>query len=306
MKILVTGGKGVVGTALVRCLKRRGHEVWVCDLKHSHEERYMRCDVAKYRQLLQVFEKQEYDLVYHLAAEFGRWNGEDYYEDLWVTNCIGTKNMLRLQEKFGFNMVFASSSEVYGDYRGLMREEVMDSEEIRQLNDYALSKWVNELQIMNAELMCGSPTVRVRLFNTYGPGEYYTPYRSAISIFAYKALHDLPYTVYLGHRRTSLYIEDCAECLANIVENFRRGEVYNLAGQEVHDMKTASDLVLEYLGKDDRLVNYVPEERFTVRDKIPDNSKALRLLGLNPRVSLREGIARTVDWMKEVYQPARR
>lgn len=77
-----------------------------------------------------------------------------------------------------------------------MREEVMDSEEIRQLNDYALSKWVNELQIMNAELMCGSPTVRVRLFNTYGPGEYYTPYRSAISIFAYKALHDLPYTVY--------------------------------------------------------------------------------------------------------------
>ena len=71
-------------------------------------------------------------------------------------------------------------------------------------------------------------------------------------------------------------------------------------------MKTASDLVLEYLGKDDRLVNYVPEERFTVRDKIPDNSKAVRLLGLNPRVSLREGIARTVDWMKEVYQPARR
>ena len=70
-------------------------------------------------------------------------------------------------------------------------------------------------------------------------------------------------------------------------------------------MKTVSDLILEYLGKDDRLVNYVPEERFTVRVKIPDNSKAVRFLGLNPRVGLREGIARTVDWMKKVYRPTK-
>ena len=138
MNILVTGGKGVVGTGLVRRLESLGHEVWVCDLKHSHEERYIRCDVGKYRQLLQVFERRNYDFVYHLAAEFGRWNGEDYYEDLWMTNCIGTKNMLRLQEKFGFKMVFASSSEVYGDHQGLMKEEVMDSQEIRQMNDYAI------------------------------------------------------------------------------------------------------------------------------------------------------------------------
>lgn len=303
MNILVTGGKGVVGTGLVKYLESQGHEVWVCDLKHSHEERYIRCDVGKYRQLLEVFEQRNYDLVYHLAAEFGRWNGEDYYEDLWVTNCIGTKNMLRLQEKLGFKMVFASSSEVYGDYDGLMKEEVMDKTEIRQLNDYAISKWVNELQIMNAEQMYGSQTVRVRLFNTYGPGEYYSPYRSAISIFAYRALHDQPYTVYLGHQRTSLYIDDCTACLANLAENFKPGEVYNIAGREVHDMKTASDMVLEYLGKNDRQVRYVNEERFTTRTKLPDNTKAVQDLGLTLKVGLREGIARTVDWMKEVYRP---
>lgn len=302
MNILVTGGKGVVGTGLVKRLELQGHEVWVCDLKHSHEERYVRCDVGKYRQLLEVFERRHFDLVYHLAAEFGRWNGEDYYEDLWITNCIGTKNILRLQEKFGFKLVFTSSSEVYGDHHGLMKEEVMDNQEIRQLNDYAISKWVNELQIINAEQMSASQTVRVRLFNTYGPGEYYTPYRSAISIFAYKALHDLPYTVYLGHQRTSLYIDDCTACLANIVEKFQPGEVYNIAGRQIHDMKTASDMVLQYMEKDDRQVRYISGERYTTRSKLPDNTKAIMDLGLNPTVDLRLGIARTVDWMKEVYR----
>ncbi len=267
MNILVTGGNGVVGTCLVKHLESRGHEVWVCDLKHSHGERYVRCDVSKYRQLLEVFERRTFDFVYHLAAEYGRWNGEDYYEDLWMTNCVGTKNMLRLQEKFGYKMIFTSSSEVYGDYQGLMKEEVMDKHETRQMNDYAISKWVNELQIINAQHMFNSQTVRVRLFNTFGPGEYYTPYRSAISIFAYKALHDLPYTVYLGHKRTSLYIDECADCLANIVDNFKVGEDYNIAGLELHDMKTVSDLILNYLGKNDCLVRYLDEEKFTTKIK---------------------------------------
>ncbi|MGE5544126.1 MAG: NAD-dependent epimerase/dehydratase family protein, partial [Bacillota bacterium] len=110
-------------------------------------------------------------------------------------------------------------------------------------------------------------------------------------------------TVYLGHQRTSLYIDDCTACLANLAENFKPGEVYNIAGREVHDMKTASDMVLEYLGKNDRQVRYVNEERFTTRTKLPDNTKAVQDLGLTLKVGLREGIARTVDWMKEVYRP---
>lgn len=97
MKVLITGGKGVVGTHLVEKLEKMGHEVWVCDLKHSHERNYYRCDVGKIRQLQKIFEQHSFDYVYHLAAEFGRWNGEDYYEDLWLTNAVGTKNILRLQ-----------------------------------------------------------------------------------------------------------------------------------------------------------------------------------------------------------------
>src|SRR5204863_6382031 len=123
-----------------------------------------------------------------------------------------------------------SSSEVYGDYDGIMSENVMDERPIRQMNDYAISKWVNEQQIMNAAEQWGGETVRVRLFNVYGPGERFSPYRSAIVRFCHSAIHHLPFTVHSGHERTSLYIDDCIEALTSIATDFRAGQVYNLAG----------------------------------------------------------------------------
>ena len=300
-KILVTGGLGVVGSHLVRILRRRNHEVWIVDLPHHHDSQYIRCDVASYWQLSRVFEQHSFEYVYHLAAEFGRWNGEDYYDALWRTNAIGTKNILRWQERTKFRLIFSSSSEVYGDYDDVMVEEVMDKHEIRQLNDYALTKWVNEIQIMNSAKMFGTESVRVRLFNTYGPGEYYSPYRSVNCLFVYRALHRLPYTVYLNHHRTSSYITDTAETLANIVDNFIPGNVYNIASTEYHDIKTLSDLILECVGIDDSLVEYKESEPFTTKDKRVDVSKAIRDLKHAPKVSLKEGVRKTVEWMRQVY-----
>ncbi|MGE5576639.1 MAG: NAD-dependent epimerase/dehydratase family protein [Syntrophothermus sp.] len=302
MRILVTGGLGAVGAPLVKELRRRGHKVWVCDLRHAEGPDYFRCDVSQFRQLERLFNLNAFDYVYHLAAEFGRWNGEDYYETLWNTNVIGTKNLIRLQEELRFRMIFFSSSEVYGDYQGVMSEEVMDTRPIRQLNDYAITKWVNEQQIMNSAAQSGTETVRVRLFNTYGPGEYYSEYRSAICRFIYRALKDQPYTVYLGHHRTSSYIDDTVRTLANIVENFKPGEAYNIGGTQYHDMKYVSDLILKYLGKSDDKVIYQESEPFTTADKRIDTAKAARDLGHSPQVSLEEGIPRTIEWMRHIYQ----
>ncbi|NMA69457.1 MAG: NAD(P)-dependent oxidoreductase, partial [Desulfitobacterium sp.] len=116
------------------------------------------------------------------------------------------------------------------------------------------------------------------------------------------ALHDLPYTVYLGHKRNALYIEDCPRGLANITLNFIPGEVYNIAGTEIHDMKSVSDRILEYLGKDDSKVLYQEEEHFTTKIKQPDISKAQRDLNYQPRILLEEGIPKTLEWMKAVYK----
>ena len=301
MKILVTGGLGAVGKPLSAELGRRGHEVWIADRTHSHEPSYLRCDIGEFHQVENVLTRMKFDHVYHLAAEFGRRNGEDFYETLWKTNAIGTKNILRIQEQLKFKMIFTSSSEVYGDYRGVMSEDVMGKEAIRQMNDYAMSKWVNEMQILNSVDKFGTETVRVRLFNTYGPGEYYSEYRSAICVFIYRALHGLPYTVYTKHRRTSSYIDDTVRTLANITENFKPGEVYNIAGSELHDMKRASDIILNYLGKDDSLVEYRDVQEATTLEKKVDASKAVRDLNHQTTVTLEEGIPRTIDWQKEVY-----
>jgi len=301
LKVLVTGGLGVVGRPLVAELERRGHEVWFCDLYQDHHPRYIRCDVRYLRQLGQIFRKHTFDYVYHLAAEFGRHNGEAYYENLWTTNVIGTKNLIALQQEKGFRMVFFSSSEVYGDYEGVMREEVMERQSIRQLNDYAMTKWVGETQVANSQAMYGAETVRVRLFNVYGPGEYYSPYRSAICVFCYCALLGLPYKVYLEHHRTSLFISDAVNTLCNIPDHFRPGMVYNIGGSEYHDMKSVSDIILDYLGREDDLVEYVDSEPWTTRDKKVDITKAAQDLGHYPQVRLEEGIPRTVDWMKTVY-----
>ena len=300
--ILVTGALGTIGRHLVAELRSRGHEVWLLDLRHYHDDHYIRCDVGSFRQLERVFTARKFDCVYHLAAEFGRWNGEDYYDNLWTTNAIGTKNVIRWQERQGFRLVFFSSSEVYGDYEGVMSEDVMDQVEIKQLNDYAMTKWVGEMQCLNSAAMHGTETVRVRLFNTYGPGEFYSPYRSVNCLFCYRALQGIPYTVYRGHRRTSTYVSDAVSALSNIVENFKPGEAYNVGGGEFHDIETLSEYVLEATGADPALVSFEDAEPFTTKVKRVDNSKARRDLGFEVTVSLREGVQRTVDWMRGVYQ----
>ncbi len=302
-KVLVTGGLGFIGSNLVPELKRRGHVVWVCDLYHSEGPDYTRCDVTKYRQLEKLFEQRDFDYVYHLAAEYGRWNSEDYYENLWLTNAVGTKNIIRLQERRRFRLIFFSSAEVYGDYDELMSEDVMDKVPIKQMNDYAMSKWVGELQVLNSAVMFGTEAVRVRPVNAYGPHEYYSPYRGVIPAFIYKALRDEPYTVYLGHKRIFDYVEDTCRTFANIIDNFKPEEVYNVGGKEEweHDIKYVSDLVLKYLGKDDSGVIYEEAEPFTTRVKHMDFSKARRDLNHAPAIPLEEGIPRTIEWMKKAY-----
>ncbi|MGI9021619.1 MAG: NAD-dependent epimerase/dehydratase family protein [Solirubrobacterales bacterium] len=302
MQILVTGSRGAVGTHLVRELESRGERVWQTDRGHYHEGTFMRCDIGEYRQFERVVEEAKPGLVFHLAGEFGRRNGEDFYESMWRTNAVGTKNLLSLQRREGFRVVLFSSSEVYGDYDGTMTESVLDEVPIKQLNDYAMSKWVNEMQALNAAEEWGSELVRVRLFNTYGPGEYFSEYRSAICKFIFKAMHRQPLTIFRNHRRTSTYVTDTCRTLANIVGNFVPGAVYNIGGGELHDMKSVNDMIIGHLGLDDSHVTYEDSEPMTTKDKVIDASRAQRDLGHRPEVSLEVGIPLTIDWMKRVYQ----
>jgi dTDP-glucose 4,6-dehydratase len=207
-----------------------------------------------------------------------------------------------LQQRHGFRSVVFSSSEVYGDYDGVMVEDVLDRIPVRQLNDYAISKWVNEMQVLNAADEWGAQIVRVRLFNTYGPGEYFSEYRSAICKFIFKAMFRQPVAIYLSHRRTSTYVSDTCRSLANIADRFVPGRVYNVGGEQLHDMKSVNDMILEYLGLDDAHVTYLESEPMTTKDKVVDCSRARVELDHDPTVPLEVGIPKTIEWMHSVYQ----
>lgn len=313
MQVLVTGVKGVVGSKLAEILKEKGHDVFGVDLFHSDEryghglgkvpnENYFRCDISEYRQILDIINHVKPDIVFNCAAEFGRWNGEYFYENVWKSNAIGLKNIIRLQEQNNFKLVHCSSSEVYGDYRDVMYEDILEKIPVNQMNDYAISKKVNEMQIKNSREQFGTQSVVVRIFNTYGPGEWYHPFRSVNCLFTYNLLHGRPITVYKGHTRTSTYIYDCARTIANIIDNFKDGETYNIASKENHTIEDLVELILRETGADPSLVTYDENmEIMTTKDKFVNSDKADRDLKHNDTTSLEDGVRKTVEWMKEYY-----
>ena len=154
---------------------------------------------------------------------------------------------------------------------------------------------MNELQILNSE----NPAVIVRLFNTYGPGEFYHPYRSVNCKFCYHALKGLPVTVFSGHQRTSTYIEDCVNALTLFSEKYIPG-VYNIAGDHLHSIEELVDIIWDNTGASRNLISYSDSEPQTTTKKLVDNSK-IKALGFIETVNLETGVRNTVDWMREYY-----
>lgn len=305
MRILITGCEGVIGTPLHKALEQVGHDVYGCDTKHSHLPRVKRCNIQQHRQVEETFAWAKPDLIVHLAAEFGRWNGEDHYEDLWLTNVVGTKNILDCGRHYHAKLMFASSSEVYGDTPLTMYDNPIEYTYCEQLNDYAITKQVNEQQLRNARSMYGLESMVFRLFNTYGPGEPYNEYRSVVSRFCHAAVMDHPYVVHRGHTRTHTYIHDAIDMLVCLVDNFTDGEVYNVSG----NTSTTIEELAEIIGGKYDVVD--PEPHTTI-DKNVDNSKIMKLV-MGPdnlykgagsawaETPLTDGIEATKAWMEQTY-----
>ena len=167
MRILITGSEGVLGSTLMTELRRRGFMPYGCDLQHSSDPYVFRADISEFRQIERVFERVRPDLVYNLAAEFGRKNGQDFYEQLWKTNCIGTRNVIELCTKFKAKLAHASSSEAYGmadTYAAGRKLEEADLDKFAPQfhNEYALTKYTNERQITMASRNQGLDAVIFR------------------------------------------------------------------------------------------------------------------------------------------------
>src|SRR5882724_4773536 len=152
-RILVTGSAGTLGTRLVTELRARGHEVTGADLRHWPGE--IRTDICEWRQVKKAFLSSRAQICYHLAGEFGRINGDHYWEQLWRTNCIGTKNIIEACRHYHARLIFASSSEAYGDIAERVQDPLQELDLVDLVpsfyNEYALTKWTNEQQIKIAQ-----------------------------------------------------------------------------------------------------------------------------------------------------------
>ncbi len=302
VRVLVTGSLGVIGSQLVPELESRGHQVFGCDLRHCdrEESEYMRADVGDYRQLERVFTEFCPDAVYHLAAEFGRHNGERNFEQVFNSNYLGTRNVLEMCRQAEARLIFSSSSEIYGTCEEeVLSEDLSDRIPLWQPNEYALSKWANEVQIVNFTRRHDTDAVRLRFFNAYGPGETYHPYRSVIALFCHRALNNIPWTVYEGYHRTFMWHGDFIPTLANVLEQGESGNVYNIGGEDYRSVAEASDLILDHTGADPDLVTYLSEDTHNVKSKRPDNTRARQDLDHLPSMTIDTGIPLTLDWMRD-------
>ena len=98
-----------------------------------------------------------------------------------------------------------------------------------------------------------------------------------------------------------MYIDDFIPTLAKVCDHFVPGEVYNIGGEEFRSVRKLSDLILQTLGKSDRLVTYLPADKHNVQNKRPDIEKAKVAFGHDPKTTLEEGVPKTVEWMREMY-----
>ena len=102
-----------------------------------------------------------------------------------------------------------------------------------------------------------------------------------------------------SHDRPSTYVDDCVTTLANIIDNFIPGRVYNIGSDQFHDIGTLADLIWSYTGAPRDLIQYRNSEKLTTKIKKVDISLSVKELGHKQTVSLEEGIKLTIDWMKK-------
>lgn len=310
MRILITGVNGFLGSALSLELRNRGHIVFGMDLSHGENEHaftmgfsvdgdYFKGDVGEYRQINRIIRYVKPDIIYHCAAEFGRWNGEDFYETAWKSNVIGTKNILDIQSDLGFKLVHFSSSEVYGDLASTMFEKPIEQIGCLPMNDYAITKWTNEAQIRNSKRF--KDCCILRFFNVYGPGELYSPYRSVICRMVYCGLMGIRFKVFRGHSRSNTYVTDAIEAVANLSDpqmpsdQFNR--VFNIGSTEETSIEEIASIVQDSVGKECNF-EFVDCEPDTVKRKMVDNTNTVTHLSFLQKVSIDEGIRNTVNWMR--------
>ena len=300
MKILVTGGNGFIGHTLVRHLLNERNEVKVIDIKpigftHSRLEFVKKSVLQDIR-----WEMRDCDMVYHLAAELGVVNSDRNPLNTLAVNIDGTVNVFRCALGTGVKkIVYTSSSEVYGEPREIPIDE--DSQK-SPVSIYGVSKLTAEMYAKGYVQEYGMDINPVRLFNVYGPGQ---GFEWVVPIFIQKVLiNESPLVFGDGSQvRCFTYISDVVSGMEAVMKKGTKGEAYNIANTDQITMKELAELIIKISGKKlkPKIAGFGKDTRAKEREimkRVPSVNK-LKMLGLEPKVNVEEGLKKTYNWYKE-------
>lgn len=287
MKILVTGSSGVIGQNLVPRLEAAGHEVIPYDLRD-----YPPHDILDPLALRVVFGNHRPDACIHMAAQVGRYNGEDYPADSVNRNIVGTLNVVKACVEYGVRLISFSTSEVYG------HNSVFGTPDILEQNGvYGLTKLAAEGVVKHYVDTYGLKAISVRPFMVYGPHE--SPngvFRSALSNFLDTAMRGGVIEAHEGCVRSWCYVDDFCDGIMLLLAYQPDGyEAICIGTDEYRSMEDAAQVAVATVGKGSYVVKPVPPSLVSAVKKA--DFSTIRSLGFFPRVGLEEGARRTYEWM---------
>ena len=310
MRVLISGGAGQIGCFLCRSQVAQGNEVIcvdnlitgerrnIADLLQSPLFTFLEHDVTQSL----PGELSGIDAVYHLASPASPPEYVTIPLETLAVNSEGTWNLLRLAESNRARFLFASTSEVYGDPEVHPQPEEywgkVNPNGVRSCYDE--SKRFGEALVASYVRTRGVDARIVRIFNTYGP--YNRPHDGRmVPNFISQALRNEPLTIYgSGSQTRSLcYVSDTVSGIElTMSRNLPAGEVLNIGNPEEHTVEEFAREIAKACGVPFQSVGLeIPQDDPTRR--CPDISKARRMIGWEPKVSLSDGLAKTIAWFRE-------
>jgi UDP-glucose 4-epimerase len=306
MKALVTGAAGFIGSHVAEWLIRDGIEVIALDdLSGGARDnvppsaKWVQGSVTDYDLLTHLFETEQFDYVYHLAAYAAEGLSHFIRRYNYETNLIGSVNLINLSVNYNVRCyVFTSSIAVYGANQVPMTEDTTPRPE----DPYGTSKYAVELDLEATNRQFGLDYIIFRPHNVYGERQNIgDKYRNVVGIFMNQILMGQPLTIFGDGNQTRAfsYIDDVAPVIARSVLN--RGayrEVFNVGGDQPYTVNELAQVVSEAMGVSPEIIYLKP--RNEVVHAISSHDKVRHFFDLPTPVPLRDGISRMAEWVKRV------
>ncbi|QPB43169.1 dTDP-glucose 4,6-dehydratase [Rodentibacter haemolyticus] len=328
-KILVTGGAGFIGSAVVRHiindtqdsvinvdkLTYAGNLESLESVVNSPRYYFEQVDICDEKEIARVFEQYQPDAIMHLAAESHVDRSIDSAATFIHTNILGTFTLLEAarhywcnlegEKKANFRFHHISTDEVYGDLEGT-DDLFTETTSYAPSSPYSASKASSDHLVRAWLRTYGLPTIVTNCSNNYGP--FHFP-EKLIPLMILNALEGKPLPVYGNGQqiRDWLFVEDHARALYKVVTEGKIGETYNIGGHNektnIDVVRTICELLEELVPNKSNGISYYMDLITFVKDRpghdvryAIDASKIGQELGWTPKETFESGIRKTVEW----------